>query len=141
MNRRSQIAVTLLVAAVLVFLGAWLYRVFFPGPPPSTQPHLRAPGGHRPRVLVMNVSGLRPVGARAARLLKDLGYSVRLIPFPRETLETSVILDHRSAQLDLGRRLQGALKIPVVSYDPDPENPADATVVLGKDAVRLVLRP
>ncbi len=141
MHRSAQLVVAALVLAVLLFLGMWLYRVFFPGPSPLQRPELRVWSPQAPRVVVLNASGMPPVGRRVAKTLRHLGYSVRLLAFPGETLETSVILDHRSASLKLGRKLQETLEIPVASYDPDPGNPADATVVLGKDALSYLLEP
>ncbi len=141
MSRWAQVAVTLFVSAVLAFLGLWLYRVFSPTALPWQGSPSQAHPLRPPRVAVLNASGIPRLGPRVAHILETLGYSVRLLTFPEDTLETSVILDHRRPALDLGHRLQRALEIPVVSFDPDPGNPADATVVLGRDALPLLLNP
>ncbi len=141
MRRRAQIAVAGFVLAVLAFLGVWLYRVFFPGPAPTERPELRVHGPRAPRVVVLNVSGMPPVGRKARQILQKLGYRVRLLSFPGETLATSVILIHRAELPGLPRKLQQALQVPIAAPDPDPENPADATVVLGRDALTRILVP
>ncbi len=137
MSRWTQVGVGLFVFLVLAFLGLWLYRVFFPAPPPG-------PGGplqETHRVVVLNASGIPRLGARVEQSLRRVGYTVRLLTFPEDTLETSVILDHRYPDRLLGDQLQQVLKIPVVAFDPDPGNPAEATVVLGRDAVHLLWQP
>lgn len=87
-------------------------------------------------VAVLNATEATGLAAQTAEELTARGYDVVHIGNAEKPSERTVILDHRGGT----RRASGvakALGLGAVSPSPDGANPADVTVVLGADCVRI----
>jgi LCP family protein required for cell wall assembly len=88
------------------------------------------------RVAVLNGTDVGGLAAKAAELLEENGYDVLETGNAERKSETTLILDHRG-QSRRAERVSAVLGLGVISAAPDGENPADVTVILGRDMERV----
>jgi len=88
-------------------------------------------------VAVLNGTEASGLAAKAAELLEENGYDVLEVGNAEGRTETTLILDHRG-QSRRAERVSAVLGGGVISAAPDGENPADVTVILGRDLERTV---
>jgi polyisoprenyl-teichoic acid--peptidoglycan teichoic acid transferase len=83
-------------------------------------------------VEVLNGTGREGLAAQAAEMLEQQGCQITNIGNAKRTSDTTLVVDHRT-QARRAERVAGWLGMGAVAVAPDSENPADVTVVLGKD--------
>jgi hypothetical protein len=88
------------------------------------------------RVRVLNGTDVGGLGAKTAELLEENGYDVLETGNAERKSETTLILEHRG-QSRRAERVSAVLGLGVISAAPDGENPADVTVILGRDMERV----
>lgn len=84
------------------------------------------------RVTVLNGTSVNGLAARVAESLERHGYEVLDVGNAERKTTTTLILDHRG-QTHRAQRVAGILGDAAISADPDGDNPADVTIVLGDD--------
>ncbi|MBN1458324.1 MAG: LCP family protein [Armatimonadetes bacterium] len=84
------------------------------------------------RVVVLNGTSVNGLASRTAEKLKEHGYDVLEVGNAEHRTETTVILDHRG-HARRAERVASAVGCGVISADPDGDNPADVTIILGSD--------
>ncbi|UCC69341.1 MAG: LCP family protein [Armatimonadota bacterium] len=83
-------------------------------------------------VTVLNGTNIRGLAARTASLLEEHGCDIVEVGNAEHQTEISVITDHRG-RARRAERVASWLGGGVISVAPDGDNPADVTVVLGRD--------
>ncbi len=83
---------------------------------------------------VLNGTGVNGLAARTAARLEARDYDVLEIGNAPNRTDTTLIIDHRGRPRN-AERLARILRVGAISVAPDGENPADLTVVLGRDIV------
>ena len=84
------------------------------------------------RVVVLNGTSISGLASRVAEKLKEHGYDVLEIGNAERRTETTLILDHRG-YARRAQRVASAVGCGVISAEPDGDNPADVTIILGSD--------
>lgn len=84
------------------------------------------------RVIVLNGTSINGLASRMAERLTEHGYDVLEVGNADRPTETTVVLDHRG-HARRAERVASAVGGGVISADPDGDNPADVTVILGSD--------
>jgi LCP family protein required for cell wall assembly len=87
------------------------------------------------RVTVLNGTEVSGLAAQTAELLAENGYDVVEVGNAERTTETTLVIDHRG-QSRRAERVSNVIGGGVISVAPDGENPADVTVILGRDMER-----
>jgi len=88
------------------------------------------------RVTVLNATEVSGLAARTAELLEKNGYDVVEVGNTERTSDTTLVIDHRG-QSRRAERVSAAIGGGVISAAPDGDNPADVTVILGRDMERV----
>jgi LCP family protein required for cell wall assembly len=83
-------------------------------------------------VEVLNGTDQEGLATQVAQLLEQNGCLIVDVGNAKRKLDTTLIIDHR-VQAARAERVAGWLGLGAVAVEPDSENPADVTVVLGKD--------
>jgi LCP family protein required for cell wall assembly len=84
------------------------------------------------RVIVLNGTSINGLASRTAAKLSEHGYDVLEIGNADRRIDTTLILDHRG-HVRRAERVSSAVGCGVISADPDGDNPADVTIILGTD--------
>jgi LCP family protein required for cell wall assembly len=87
------------------------------------------------RVTVLNGTEVSGLAAQTAELLAENGYDVVEVGNAERTTETTLVIDHRG-QSRRAERVSNVIGGGVISVAPDGQNPADVTVILGRDMER-----
>jgi len=85
-------------------------------------------------VQVLNGTSLNGLGAKVASVLEEAGCEITEVGNAAEQSETTVIVDHRG-RARRAERVADWLGKGVISVQPDGQNPADVTVIVGRDLV------
>ncbi len=83
-------------------------------------------------VTVLNGTDREGLATQIAQLLEQNGCRIVDIGNAKQESDTSLIIDHRT-QASRAERVAKWLGMGAVAVEPDSENPADVTVVVGKD--------
>jgi hypothetical protein len=141
-RRLQTVGLLLTVLLVVVLAGSAVLGVFGrdaadapdpPAEPAMVETDLDAP---RPRVEVLNGSGITGMARDATRTLRREGFDVVFYGnAPGSVRDTSVVI-HRGGEADDARRVADALGIRRVDSQPDPGLFLEATVIVGRDWAR-----
>jgi LCP family protein required for cell wall assembly len=85
-------------------------------------------------VQVLNGTAVNGLGARVASVLEEAGCEITEVGNAAEQSEATLIVDHRGRPRR-AERVQDWLGKGVISVQPDGDNPADVTVIVGRDLV------
>jgi len=88
--------------------------------------------GEGATIAVLNATQVSGLAARTASELKRRAYEVVEVGNADREAETTLILRHRGSS-KAAQQLAAALGVGAVTSAPDPDSPADITVVLGRD--------
>lgn len=83
-------------------------------------------------VSVLNGSDISGLAARTASFLEERGCDIANVGNAEQKADTTLIVDHRG-RAKRAERVAAWLGGGVISVAPDGENPADVTVILGRD--------
>lgn len=84
------------------------------------------------RVAVLNGTDIPGLATRTAETLTENGYDVTEVGNASNETDTTLVIDHRG-QTRRAERVSRVIGGGVISAAPDGENPADVTVILGRD--------
>jgi LCP family protein required for cell wall assembly len=90
--------------------------------------------GHGLTVAVLNGAGIQGLAARTADKLEEYGCEITSVGTSQELTDVTYVVDHRGGARR-AERVASWLGRGVISAAPDGDNPADVTVVLGRDMV------
>ena len=77
---------------------------------------------------------MQGLGARTASKLEEYGCEITSVGTSEEQTDTTYVVDHRGGARR-AERVASWLGRGVISASPDGDNPADVTVVIGRDLV------
>ncbi len=83
-------------------------------------------------ISVLNATAVEGLASRVADDLQQKGCDVVNVGNAQKQSETTLIVDHRNSARR-AERVAGWLGKGVLTVEPDGENPADVTVILGRD--------
>jgi len=89
-------------------------------------------------VQVLNGTYLNGLGARAAATLEEAGCDITEVANAEETTDTTFIISHRGGPRRAERVSEWLGGVGVISVQPEGGNPADVTVVVGRDLIGKV---
>jgi LCP family protein required for cell wall assembly len=84
------------------------------------------------RIVVLNGTSINGLASRTAEKLEEHGYDVLETGNADRRTDATLILEHRG-HVRRAERLSSVLGCGVISADPDGDNPADITIILGSD--------
>jgi anionic cell wall polymer biosynthesis LytR-Cps2A-Psr (LCP) family protein len=90
--------------------------------------------GHGLTVAVLNGTGVQGLGQHTAAKLEEYGCDITSVGTSEEQSDTTYVVDHRGGARR-AERVATWLGRGVISVAPDGDNPADVTVVIGRDLV------
>jgi hypothetical protein len=142
--RRLQTLGLLLTLLVVLALGASAIFGLMSGgaaegvPGPDAEPEEVVIDAARPRVEVLNGSGVAGLARTATRVLRERGFDVVFFGnAPGGARDTSVVID-RAGRPGEAQRVADALGIEQVRSEPDTSLYLEATVIVGRDWTRGV---
>ncbi len=133
--RAVRVGVSLLAFVVLCG-GAWAMRARRVGATTTLSAQetnaVRAPAGVRIRVEVVNTTGIRGLGQRATRVLRDRGFDVVEVHSSKEKRDSTLVLDrsHHAEWASAAAKVLGPAARAEVR--PDSSRYLDITVLLGR---------